>query len=62
MTVDDEGVLWVALGRARGRPPVPPRRHLNGMVELPVTNPTSVASGGIGGPTLHHDLVVRLRT
>jgi sugar lactone lactonase YvrE len=52
MTVDDEGMFWVALGRAgavrRDRPDV----TLDGVVELPTSNPTSVAFGGPDGGTL----------
>jgi sugar lactone lactonase YvrE len=53
MTVDDEGMLWVALGRAGAVHRYRPDGTLDGMVELPVTNPTSVAFGGIGGRDLY---------
>jgi sugar lactone lactonase YvrE len=53
MTVDDEGMLWVALGRAGAVHRYRPDGTLDGVVELPVTNPTSVAFGGIGGRELY---------
>jgi sugar lactone lactonase YvrE len=53
MTVDDEGMLWVALGRAGAVHRYRPDGTLDGVVELPVTNPTSVAFGGIGGRDLY---------
>ncbi len=53
MIVDDEGMLWVALGRAGAVHRYRPDGTLDGMVELPVTNPTSVAFGGIGGRDLY---------
>ena len=46
MTVDDEGMLWVALGRAGAIHRYRADGTLDGMVELPATNPTSVAFGG----------------
>ena len=63
MTVDDEGMLWVALGRAGAVHRYRADGTLDGVVELPATNPTSVAFGGIEGRRpVHHDLMVRLRT
>jgi xylono-1,5-lactonase len=53
MTVDDEGMLWVALGRAGAVHRYRADGTLDGVVELPVTNPTSVAFGGIGGRELY---------
>jgi len=53
MTVDDEGMLWVALGRAGAVHCYRPDGTLDGRVELPVTNPTSVAFGGIDGAVLY---------
>jgi len=53
MTVDDEGMLWVALGRAGAVHRYRPDGTLDGVVELPTTNPTSVAFGGIGGGDLY---------
>jgi sugar lactone lactonase YvrE len=53
MTVDDEGMLWVALGRAGAVHRYRADGTLDGVVELPVTNPTSVAFGGIGGRDLY---------
>jgi len=53
MTVDDEGMLWVALGRAGAVHRYRPDGTLDGVVELPATNPTSVAFGGIGGRDLY---------
>jgi xylono-1,5-lactonase len=46
MTVDDEGMLWLALGRAGAVHRYRPDGTLDGMIELPATNPTSVAFGG----------------
>jgi sugar lactone lactonase YvrE len=46
MTVDDDGMLWVALGRAGGVRRYRPDGTLDGVVELPTSNPTSVAFGG----------------
>jgi xylono-1,5-lactonase len=53
ITVDDEGMLWVALGRAGAVHRYRADGTLDGLVELPVTNPTSVAFGGIGGRDLY---------
>ena len=53
MTIDDEGMLWVALGRAGAVHRYRPDGTLDGVVELPLTNPTSVAFGGIGGRDLY---------
>jgi xylono-1,5-lactonase len=53
MTVDDEGMLWVALGRAGAVHRYRADGTLDGVVELPVTNPTSIAFGGIGGRDLY---------
>jgi xylono-1,5-lactonase len=53
MTVDDEGMLWVALGRAAAVHRYRPDGTLDGVVELPLTNPTSVAFGGTDGGDLY---------
>ena len=53
MTVDDEGMLWVALGRAGAVHRYRADGTLDGIVEIPVTNPTSVAFGGIDGGDLY---------
>jgi sugar lactone lactonase YvrE len=53
MTVDDEGMLWVALGRAGAVHRYRPGGTLDGIVELPLTNPTSVAFGGTDGGDLY---------
>lgn len=53
MTVDDDGMLWVALGRARAVHRYRPDGTLDGRVELPTTNPTSVAFGGNDGGDLY---------
>ena len=53
MTVDDEGMLWVALGRASAVHRYRADGKLDGVVELPTTNPTSVAFGGIDGDELY---------
>jgi sugar lactone lactonase YvrE len=52
MTVDDEGMLWVALGRAGAVHRYRADGSLDGVVELPTTNPTSVAFGGSDGADL----------
>jgi sugar lactone lactonase YvrE len=53
MTVDDEGMLWVALGRAGAVHRYRADGTLDGVVELPTTNPTSVAFGGADGGDLY---------
>ena len=53
MTVDDEGMLWVALGRAGAVHRYRADGTLDGIVEIPTTNPTSVAFGGIDGGDLY---------
>ncbi len=52
MTVDDDGMLWVALGRASAVHRYRPDGRLDGVVALPTTNPTSVAFGGPQGADL----------
>jgi xylono-1,5-lactonase len=53
MTVDGEGMLWVALGRASAVHRYRGDGTLDGVVELPTTNPTSVAFGGTDGGDLY---------
>jgi sugar lactone lactonase YvrE len=53
MTVDDEGMLWVALGRAGAVHRYRVDGTLDGVIELPTTNPTSVAFGGSDGGDLY---------
>ena len=53
MTVDDDGMLWVALGRAGAVHRYRPDGTLDGVVEVPTTNPTSVAFGGADGGDLY---------
>jgi len=53
MTVDDEGMLWTALGRAGAVHRYRPDGKLDGAIELPTTNPTSVAFGGADGGDLY---------
>jgi sugar lactone lactonase YvrE len=53
MTVDGEGMLWVALGRAGAVHRYRADGTLDGVVELPTANPTSVAFGGINGGDLY---------
>jgi len=53
MTVDDEGLLWIALGRAGAVRRYWPDGTLDGVVELPTSNPTSVAFGGSDGGDLY---------
>jgi sugar lactone lactonase YvrE len=52
MTVDDDGMLWVALGLAGAVHRYRPDGTLDGVVELPTSNPTSVAFGGADGGDL----------
>lgn len=53
MTIDDEGMLWIALGRAGAVHRYRPDGTLDGVVEVPTTNPTSVTFGGPGGADLY---------
>lgn len=53
MTVDAEGMVWVALGRAGAVHRYRIDGALDGVVELPTTNPTSVAFGGSDGGDLY---------
>ncbi len=53
MTVDDEGMLWIALGRAGTVNRYRGDGRLDGVVELPPSNPTSVAFGGTDGGDLY---------
>jgi sugar lactone lactonase YvrE len=53
MTVDDAGMFWVALGRAGAVHRYRPDGTLDGRVELPTSNPTSVAFGGPDRGTLY---------
>jgi sugar lactone lactonase YvrE len=46
MTVDDDGMLWVALGREGEVHRYGPDGRLDDIVVLPTSNPTSVAFGG----------------
>ena len=52
MTVDAEGMLWVAVGRAGAVHRYRIDGTLDGVVELPTSNPTSVAFGGGDGGDL----------
>jgi sugar lactone lactonase YvrE len=53
MAVDDEGMLWIAPGRSGAVHRYRPDGTLDGIVELPTTNPTSVAFGGSDGGDLY---------
>ena len=53
MTVDDEGMLWVALGRAGAVHRYRADGTLDGVIEVPTSNPTSVAFGGTDGGDLY---------
>ncbi len=53
MTVDDAGMFWVALGRAGAVHRYRPDGTLDGVVEVPTSNPTSVAFGGPDRDTLY---------
>lgn len=46
MTVDDDGMLWIAVARAGAVHRYARDGRLDGVIELPVTNPTSVAFAG----------------
>lgn len=53
MTVDDDGTLWVALGRAGAVRGYRPDAAFVASIELPTTHPTSVAFGGVDGRDLY---------
>jgi sugar lactone lactonase YvrE len=53
MTLDDEGMLWIALGRAGAVHRYRAYGTLEGVIEVPTSNPTSVAFGGVGGVDLY---------
>jgi xylono-1,5-lactonase len=53
MTVDDESMLWVALGRAGAVYRYRADGTRDGIVEVPTSNPTSVAFGGADGGELY---------
>ncbi len=53
MTVDRDGMLWVALGRAGAVHRYRADGTLDDLVELPTSNPTSVAFGGGDGGDLY---------
>jgi sugar lactone lactonase YvrE len=53
MTVDDEGMLWLALGRAGAVHRYRPDGTLDGVIEVPTSNPTSVAFGGTDAADLY---------
>jgi sugar lactone lactonase YvrE len=53
MTVDDAGMFWVALGRAGAVHRYRPDGTLDGVVDVPTSNPTSVAFGGPDWATLY---------
>jgi sugar lactone lactonase YvrE len=52
MTVDDDGMLWVALGRAGAVHRYDRTAKLEAVLELPTSNPTSLAFGGADGGDL----------
>lgn len=53
MTVDDDGMLWVALGREGEVHRYRPDGTLDGFVTLPTSNPTSLTFGGPDGGDLY---------
>jgi sugar lactone lactonase YvrE len=53
MTVDDEGMFWVALGLAGAIHRYRPDGTLDGVIELPTSNPTSLTFGGADGGDLY---------
>ncbi|MGE5763240.1 MAG: SMP-30/gluconolactonase/LRE family protein [Mycobacterium leprae] len=53
MTIDDDGMFWVALGRAGAVHRYRPDGTVDGVIALPTSNPTSVAFGGADGGDLY---------
>ena len=53
MTVDADGMLWVACGRAGAVHRYRPDGILDAVVAVPTSNPTSVAFGGADGGDLY---------
>lgn len=53
MTVDDQGALWVALGRSGSVQRYTPDGRRDAVVELPTSNPTSLCFGGADGSQLY---------
>ena len=53
MTIDRDGMVWLAVGRGSAVHRYRPDATLDGVIELPVTNPTSVAFGGADGADLY---------
>lgn len=53
MTVDDDGMLWVALGREGEVHRYRPDGQLDGFVTVPTSNPTSLTFGGADGGDLY---------
>jgi sugar lactone lactonase YvrE len=53
MTVDDDGMLWVALGRAGAVHRYDSAARIDAVIELPTSNPTSVTFGGVDGGDLY---------
>jgi sugar lactone lactonase YvrE len=53
MTVDDDGMFWVALGRAGAVHRYRPDGTLDGAVQVPTSNPTSLTFGGPDGGDLY---------
>ena len=52
MTVDNDGMLWVALGKAGAVHRYDRSARLVAVLELPTSNPTSIAFGGVDGGDL----------
>lgn len=53
MTVDDDGMVWLALGRAGAVHRYDRAGRRDGVVDVPTSNPTSVAFGGPDGGDLY---------
>jgi xylono-1,5-lactonase len=53
MTVDDDGMLWIALGRAGAVHRYDRAGRIDAVLELPTSNPTSVTFGGVDGGDLY---------
>jgi len=52
MTVDNDGMLWVALGKAGAVHRYDRSARLVAVLEIPTSNPTSIAFGGVDGGDL----------
>lgn len=53
MTIDDAGLLWIALGRAGAVHRYDSKARIDAVLDLPTSNPTSVTFGGVDGGDLY---------